>query len=285
MKPASPSCTQVTPKQLAAIHSRLRIRARMRQQDVASSAGISRRRVVDLEAGRNGTLRLDEIEASFAALGARVTLIASYRGAALERLIDQLHAALLAAVLRVLGSCGWETHVEVTYSEFGERGSIDIMGWKAAEKALLVVEIKSELPGVDPVLRPLDVKARLAPAIARQRFGWEAETVSRLVVLPEERTARRLVARHGEVFDRALPARSREIRRWMQAPDGPLSGLWFLSLGLPGDTERNTSSIQRVQRPRSRIGHAQPRTACSRQRSNLADSRQIDPHKILREHN
>ena len=247
----------MTNKQLAEIHSRLRVRAGMRQADIASAAGIPRRRVVDLENARLARLRLGEIEASFAALGARLTLTAHYHGAALDRLLDDLHALILAAVLRVLTACGSEAQVEVTFSSAGDRGSIDVLAWNPPERALLVVEIKSELPGVDPLLRPLDVKVRLAAQIANRRFGWKAQTVSRVVILPEERTARRLVTRHSEVFGRALPARSREIRRWLLAPRGQLSGLWFLSVGQPGDIARNRSSIRRVQRPRSRFVHAQ----------------------------
>ena len=256
----------------------------MRQADIASAAAIPRRRVVGLENARLARLRLGEIEASFAALGARLILTVHYRGAALDRLLDDLHALIVAAVLRVLTAYGWETHVEVTFSSSGDRGSIDILAWKPAERALLVVEIKSELPGVDPVLRPLDVKVRLAPLIASQRFGWKAETVSRVVVLPEERTARRLVARHDEVFGRALPARSREIRRWLLAPRGQLSGLWFLSVGRPGDAARNCSSIRRVQRPRSRLGHAQTVPPSARRGVDSPDLRLIDPHRVLRKH-
>jgi hypothetical protein len=43
--------------------------------------------------------------------------------------MDELHATVLAAVLRILGSSGWEAQVEVTFSTGGERGSIDILAW------------------------------------------------------------------------------------------------------------------------------------------------------------
>lgn len=203
-----------------------------------------------LEAGEIDDLKISEIERCFDALGARLNVSASWHGAALDRLLDEAHARLVGAILKRLRSLGWEVKVEVSFSNFGDRGAIDILAWHPGRRALAVFEIKSELGGMDPLLRPLDVKTRLAPQIAARQFGWRADgAIGRIVVLPEGQTARRQVARHAELLSQALPARSREVRSWLKEPHGPLSGIWFLSEDGRADLTRNPSTIRRV-RPR-----------------------------------
>jgi hypothetical protein len=263
----------MTNRQLARIHAALRVRLRLRQNDVAVAAGIGRGRVVKLEAAAIDQLKVGEVRRSFEALGARVELVASYRGAELNRLLDAVHAALVGAVVEILQSCGWVVRVEVTFSVRGEHGSIDILAWHPDELAVLVVEVKSEIPGVDPLLRPLDVKVRVAPTLARDQFGWHPRSISRIVVLPEDRTARRQVDRYSGVLRPALPARSRQIRTWLRRPSSGLAGIWFLTIDSPTITTRNPSAIRRVKRPRSSV----PKPGGS---ADGLDIRLIDPHKV-----
>jgi DNA-binding XRE family transcriptional regulator len=146
----------------------LRRRQNRTQAEHARRAGIGRWAVVEIERAALDRLRLADIERSFDSLACRIKLDAYYRGAAAERLLDEAHALLVGAFLEVLRRYGWEVRVEASFSEWGERGSIDILAWHAGERALLVVEVKSELSGLDVTLRPLDVKTRLAPTIARR---------------------------------------------------------------------------------------------------------------------
>lgn len=180
------------------------------------------------------------------ALDARAEIRGSWRGAALDRVLDEGHARLSAAVIGQLRRWAWEVEVEVSFSHFGERGSIDILAWHEPTKTLLIVEIKTELGSVEGLSRPLDVKVRLAPATASQRFGWKPDRVGRLVVFADEMTNRRQVHRHGQLLDAALPTRSRAVRTWLRAPSGPLAGIWFLTDSRPVRATRNPSSIQRV---------------------------------------
>jgi hypothetical protein len=76
------------------------------------------------------------------------------------------------------------------------------------------------------MLVSLDRKGRLAREIAPQR-GWQPQTVTRLLVLPDDRTARRRVAALERTFGAALPARTAEIRRWLKAPAGTMHGSRF----------------------------------------------------------
>jgi transcriptional regulator with XRE-family HTH domain len=101
---------------------------RLRQQDVAAAAGLNRGRVTKLEAGQIDELRVREVRSCFEALGARLDLVAGYRGAQLDRLLDELHAAILGAVVAILGavvailrSDGWEVRIEVSFAIGGER--------------------------------------------------------------------------------------------------------------------------------------------------------------------
>ncbi len=86
---------------------------------------------------------------------------------------------------------------------------------------------------MEGLLRPLDVKCRLARGIARDRFGWQAAGISRLVVMPEDSTVRRQVTRHARIMDVSLPHRSREVRRWLRSPEGRLAGLWSCQKYVP----------------------------------------------------
>jgi hypothetical protein len=178
---------------------------------------------------------------------------AAYHSAEADRLLDEVHGRLVASVVGVLGKLGWQTRVEVSFSEFGERGSIDVLAWYPAMRVLLVIEVKSELGSIEGTLRPLDIKVRLVRKVARERFGWGARLVSRMIVLPENSAARRAVGRNAPALDGMLPARSRQLRAWLRQPSGPIGGIWFLSAVGHFDSMRNPSSIRRVRplRPRS----------------------------------
>jgi hypothetical protein len=58
----------------------------------------------------------------------------------------------------------------VSYSVYGERGSIDLLAWHPAIRTLLVIEVKTEVSSVEAMLRKHDEKVRLAPRVAAERF-------------------------------------------------------------------------------------------------------------------
>jgi hypothetical protein len=237
---------------LARLHRTLRHRQQLTQEALAAKAGVGQWVVRQIEAVELDRLRLADMERSFDALGCRLRLTAYYNGAAAERLLDEGHAALVGAFVLLLHRRGWQTSVEVSFSEWGERGSIDILGWHPAARALLVVEVKTELAGLESTLRPLDVKVRLAPEVAGQRYGWHPRAVARVLVLPENSSARRTVRRHASVLDATLPARTRALRAWLRRPGPPVSGIWFLSLPQGAALMRNPSARRRVRRPDAR---------------------------------
>ena len=83
----------------------------------------------------------------------RVELVARWRGGDLDRMVNARHAALHEAVALLFARhSGWTTAPEVSFSIYGERGAIDVLAWHAARRALLVVELKSEIVDVQGML-------------------------------------------------------------------------------------------------------------------------------------
>ncbi len=205
----------------------LRRRRRWTQTELAARAGLSQAAVSRAERGDAERLTVRTLDRIAAALGARMSLRLLWHGEALDRLLDAAHAGLVEQMVAMLVDRGWQVVPEVTFSHYGERGSIDVLSWHALRGALLIVEVKSVVPDVQAMLAGVDRKQRLGPRIAVER-GWKADTVSRLIVLPDSRTARRRIETHRATFDLAYPARTRAVRRWLVAPKGPLAGILFL---------------------------------------------------------
>jgi transcriptional regulator with XRE-family HTH domain len=228
----------------------LRQRRRWRQQDLADRAGVGRTVIVDFEAGRLGGMRLDTQRQIAVALGFSMDVSPRGLGTDADRLLDQGHAVLMGATTKWLDGLGWRRVPEVSYSEWGERGSIDLLAWHEATATLLVIEIKTELVSVEATLRKLDEKVRLASRIALSRFGWRAEAASRLLVLPDVRSERRRVAAHGSVLDDAFPIRSYDARRWCRSPIGSVAALLFLPDEVGRGSRTSSGHVARV-----RVGH------------------------------
>jgi hypothetical protein len=204
-------------------------------------------------------LTLRTIRAVFQALEARVQLVPRWKGAELERLLDEDHSMVVASVARRLEAMGWSAELEVTYSEFGERGSIDVLAIRPFLRAVAVIEVKTDVAAAEAIGRKLDEKARLSPRIVMQRWGWQPVTVGRIVVMPDTMRLRRLVVRH-EVIGRMFPVDAVAVRRWLRNPVGTMAGLWFISesrpqtgrdrRGRPGRRNVGMSSVVQPTTPR-----------------------------------
>lgn len=196
----------------------------------------------DLESGRSGKLRLDDIRSHFLALGASVRVTAWWNGAALDRILDERHAAIVDALVKLLRSLGWLVEPEVSFSDYGERGSIDVFGANREARAVFVGEAKSEWGSIEETLRRLSIKTRLAPKIAERVFGFRPAVIASVLVFPDDRTARRVADRYAATLDAAYPSRSREVRQWLHQPAASLRGLWFLTDARPDDAQRKPQS-------------------------------------------
>lgn len=225
----------------------LRRRRGWTQQHLADEAAVSQSVVARLERGKGDRIQPRVIERIAQALGARLIVRLDWNGEALDRLLDESHAAIVEAVVRELRACGWELAVEVTFSTRGERGSIDVLAWHPPTRTLLAIEVKSVVPDLQATFMAFDRKARLAPVVARDR-GWQPLRVGHILVIGEGPTARRRVRTHRATFDAELPDRNVAVRAFLRQPASrqPIRGLWFLS------SSRGTTSRFRVRPAASR---------------------------------
>jgi transcriptional regulator with XRE-family HTH domain len=239
----------------------LRRRRGWTQQRLADSVAVSRSVIVRIETGYADRITVRTLIRVATALGGSVSVRVLWHGEGLDRLLDAAHADLTDAMLRRLHGLGWRTETEVSFNVRGDRGSIDILAFDAMSGALLVIEIKSVVPDLQAMLGTLDRKVRVSRDLARER-GWQVRSVSRLLVLPDDRTARRRVRRHEATFATALPARTVAVRRWLRTPSGTLAGILFLT------------DVLQVS-ARHRVGTLRPR-ACDSARSTIATARASD---------
>jgi transcriptional regulator with XRE-family HTH domain len=223
----------------------LRIHRGLRQRDVANAKGVSRAAISKIERGAVETTSLGVLIRASEALGAVVDLRLRWNAEQLDRLLDGAHARLVDVVVAQLRRCGWEVAVEVSFSIWGERGSIDSLAFHPGSGVLLVVEVKSVVPDSQAMLHGLDRKARLAPRLAAER-GWHSTAVARLLVVGATVTSRRRIDRLSATYATAFPSRGAEVRRWLRQPAGPLSGLLFVSYATGGSTRSFRPGVQRV---------------------------------------
>ncbi|TAK01941.1 MAG: hypothetical protein EPO36_03730 [Chloroflexota bacterium] len=207
----------------------LRHRLGWRQTDLGARAGVRQQVVSDIECGRAASVALPRLAAVVAALDADLDLFVRWRGGALDRLLDERHAALCGDLADRLVRLGWEVHSEVSYAYYAERGSIDVLGWHPGARAILIGEVKTELTSTESTSRKHDEKVRLGPRIARDRLGVSARFGIRLLVLPDHSTERRRVARHEAILGRAYPIRGRAAWATLARPTSAASALVFLS--------------------------------------------------------
>lgn len=235
----------------------LRLRRGWRQSDVAEKAGISSSAVGRHENGVIGLLGV--LEKHAAVFGLRVDVRVIGRAGSLIRLADEEHARIVETVAAWFRGHGFRTETEASFSEWGERGRIDLLAFDPATRVLVIVEVKTLLLDLQDLFGSLNVKERLAVTIAERR-GW---TVNRCVtVLAVAHTAanRTVVREHPSLFanfdTRPLTtARLRPGRRlihWVRADGG--SGSWLAG--------RERVSRQRtISHPRGLTAPDSPETA------------------------
>jgi transcriptional regulator with XRE-family HTH domain len=227
----------------------LRVRRELRQEDVGRVAQLSRSVISRIERGLLEAVTLGALVRTATALGATVDIRLHWRGEQLDRLLDEAHARLVDAVVLLLRASGWDVAVEVSFSEWGERGSIDVFAYHRLTGIVLVVEVKSLLPDSQATIHGLDRKSRLATKLARDR-GWKCRGVARLLVIGASDTSRRRVFRLRATYDVAFPMRGLELRRWLREPRQPMSGLLFVSYGRQESANVRAATRQRVHRRR-----------------------------------
>ncbi len=224
----------------------VRLRRRWRQLDVAARAGVARSVVSEIERGHFGSMPLRRVRAVAATLDIRIDLIPRWRGGELPRLLNARHSALHESVARTFERfAGWHVAPEVSFSIYGERGSIDILAYHARSGSLLVIELKTEIVDVNDLVGTLDRKARLGPTIAKDR-GWLPSAVSRWVIVSRDRTNQRRIEEHRSMLRAAFPADGHAMRAWLVRPVGSMSALSMWSSVAPTDGSRTRRQRIRI---------------------------------------
>jgi transcriptional regulator with XRE-family HTH domain len=207
-------------QRLGALLRAVRLRRRLRQGDVAAAAGVDRSWASRIERGHLRDVSTGRLRAIAGVLEVGLEIVPTWRGGEVARVVNERHSRLHELFAAHLArTAGWEFATEVSFSSWGERGVIDILAWHAAQRVLLVVELKSEIPDPAGVIAQVDRYRRLAPGIARER-GWHAASVATWVLLAESDMNRRQLARHRVMLRNAFPLDGRMLRRWLRDPGG-----------------------------------------------------------------
>jgi transcriptional regulator with XRE-family HTH domain len=239
---------------LGGVFCAVRVRGSLRQVDVAERTGVSISTISRIERGRVTTLSIGTLARVAAALEMRIDIVARWRGGELDRLLSSGHSAMHEQVAKLLAALPrWTSSPEVTFAVYGERGVIDILAFHPERRALLVIELKTELADVQALLGQVDRYRRLAGRIALER-GWDAGIVGVWVVMRDTTTNRRRVARHATTIHAALPDGVVRVRRWLKDPIGPLAAITFLADSHPRKIGRAAAGVKRVHRRSVRAG-------------------------------
>jgi hypothetical protein len=202
-----------------------------------------------MERGHLGSQSMGSIRTVCAALEIRVELMAHWRGGDLDRMLNRRHSGLHESVARRLRTTvpAWILAPEVSFAIYRERGVIDILAWHPGRRALLVIELKTDIVDVNELVGTLDRKRRLAAQVAKGR-GWDPVSVSAWLIISEGRTNRRRVAAHEAMLRGALPDSAVTLRRWLRDPVGSVGALTFWAPSV-GEGSRANRPVRRVRRP------------------------------------
>ena len=215
----------------------VRHKRRWRQRDVAARVGVSAATISRLERGHLDTLTLGTVRHVAAVLDVRVDLVARWRAGDLDRLLNAGHSALHDAVAAWFKEAfpAWELAPEVSFNIYGERGVVDIVAWHPGRRALLIIELKTDIADVNELIGTFDRKRRLAREIVKER-GWVPTTVSGWVIVSAGRTNRARIAAHGAMLRAACPLDGRSILAWLADPTRAMAALSMWSSAKGGPT-------------------------------------------------
>ncbi len=204
----------------------VRIRRGWRQDDLAAATRVSRAQICRIEHGHLDSIRLGTLRGVCGALEIRVDLVPRWRGGDLDRMLSTRHAMLAESVVQALrrDSPDWQVVPEVSFAIWGERGVIDLLAWHPGRRALLVIELKTDLVDVGETLGTMDRKQRLADKVAAER-GWDAASVSGWIILAAGRTNERRVAAFRSTLRAAYPTDARKMRAWLNDPIDSVAAL------------------------------------------------------------
>ena len=250
----------------------VRVRRGWRQVDLARRTGIGQSTISRIERGHFASLSLGTLRKVAAELDVRVDVIGRWRAGDLDRLLNAGHSSLHESVARAFRDLpAWISAPEVSFSIYGERGVIDILAWHPGRRALLVIELKTDIADVNELLGTAHLKQRNAVRVAIDQ-GWirrvdEPASVSLWVIVAPSRTNRRRVAEHAAMLRSALPDDGRAMAGWLKDPRRAVRALSFWPNShdgtgrTPGRPVRRVRSAETRRSTRESTSVARPRSA------------------------
>jgi Holliday junction resolvase-like predicted endonuclease len=139
------------------------------------------------------------LERHASALDLRLDLRLVGRTGQLVRLADEEHAAIAEAIAGWLRRSGLEVEAEASFSEWGERGRIDLLAYDPHTGTVVIVEVKTLLLDLQELLGSMDVRERLVAVIARRR-GWRMERRVTMLAVAASAANRMVVRSHPALF-------------------------------------------------------------------------------------
>ena len=199
------------------------------QKDLALRASTSQATLSRVEAGRIERADLATIGRLLDALQVRaeIKLEAPFL-ADRQRPRDRAHAYCVAFLARRLTISGWVAEREVEIQGKRSHGWIDVLAYRYRDRALLVIEMKTEIEDLGRIERSLGWYVREGPWAAHQ-FGWyPRQSIGALIVLDTRATADRLRL-NREAIAQSFPLRAEWLTRCLHGetalPQRPLRAL------------------------------------------------------------
>jgi transcriptional regulator with XRE-family HTH domain len=186
------------------------------ERELAGRLGTSQGAIQRLEDGTQAHLNVRLATAALDVLGIRVTIDADPVGLSDRReQRDSVHARCCGYIARQLQVREWEVRTEVEIGEGRTRGWIDVLAFRRLDRALLVIEVKTEINDVGRLLRSLGWYARSCRDAA-QSIGWRPRlVVPALIALATVEVDARLIA-NADLVRHSLPDNADRLAAWIE---------------------------------------------------------------------
>jgi transcriptional regulator with XRE-family HTH domain len=178
------------------------------QKELAARAGVRQSVVCAVESGDGA--RIETLQRLCVALGGELRLEARlpFPGEGAGQ-FDAAHARCVGAARRILAAEGYACATEQMVTDGPWRGWIDLVGYCARTRRLVIVEIKTELRDAGGLERQVDRYVRRSLEVARHHEWQVTELVVVVLVLATAEADAFLIA-NREVMASAFPVRGRE---------------------------------------------------------------------------
>ncbi len=191
------------------------------EREMADRLGTNQAAVQRLEAGRQRHLDVALATVALDHLGIRLTLDADPVGLGARReQRDLVHARCCGYVIRQLERRGWATRTEVEIGDGRVRGWIDILAWRQADAALMVIEVKTQIDDAGRLLRTVGWYVRSSRAAADQ-FGWRPRRIVPVVALLATVEADTRLTASADLVRQSFPGGADRLGRWIADPELP----------------------------------------------------------------